>query len=203
MISGYDETVGVLAGNELRLLCSTKYTYPKAMLSWYRDGILASKTYETVDSMKTAESFYRIPKIMPSDNKAVLRCDAINQAIDEPLSTNITLNVMYGPEKLNMNGVFEVEEGKQISVLCSTEPANPSPKIRFSFNGIDFEPTTLTSAPTAATVAVGAYVVNATFAYTVQKEHNNKEIRCLAENKLANVQQIVSKQIRVLCKFKI
>ena len=200
MISGYDESVGVLAGSELRLLCSAKYTFPSAMLSWYRDGKLASKTYDTVDSIKTAESFYRVAKITPADNKAVLRCDAINQAIDEPLASNITLNVLYGPEKLNMSGVFEVEEGKQISVLCSTEPANPSPRIRFSFNGIDFEPATLTSAPTVATVAVGAFVVNATFAYTVTKEHNNKEIRCLAENKLANVQQIVSKQIRVLCK---
>lgn len=197
IISGYDDTIGVLAGTELGLMCSSKYTFPSAMLSWYRDGKLISKNYDTIESSKTTESFYRIGKVAPSDNKAILKCSAINQALDDPLSVNVTLNVLYGPEKINMTGQFEAEEGKQISAFCFTEPSNPTPSLKFSINGLDFEPTTLTSGPIAS---LGAFAVNATFVYTVGKEHNNKEIKCIADNRAANIQQVITKQIKVLCK---
>lgn len=169
------------------------------MLSWYRDGKLVSKNYDTIQSSKTTESLYRIGKVAPSDNKAFFKCNAINQAMDEPSVVNTTLNVWYGPEKLTMNGVFEVEVGKSISATCFSDAANPSPRLRFSFDGLDYEPSTLASTPTPASVAIGAYVVNGTYYQIVRKEHNNKELKCYAENKPANVQQIVTKQIKVLC----
>ena len=170
------------------------------MLSWYRDGKLAVKNYDTIEPLKRTESIYRIGKLLPSDNKALLRCDAINQAMDEPYSTSVMLNVLYGPAKLTMTGVFEVEAGKDISAVCFSDAANPSPKLRFSFDGRDYEPTAFSSQPTDDKVAVGAFTVNGTFSYTVRQEHNNKELKCYAENKAANVQQILTQQIKVLCK---
>ena len=123
--------------------------------------------------------------------------------MDEPYSTDVVLNVLYGPEKLTMNGIFETEIGKQISATCFSDAANPSPRLRFNFDGLDYEPYTFASSPTAATVANGAFIVNGTFFQTVRQEHNNKELKCYAENKAANVQQIVTKQIKVYCeKFK-
>lgn len=168
------------------------------MLSWYRDGKLISKNYDTIESTKTTESIYKIGKVTPKDNKAIFKCDAINQAMDDPYSTSVTLNVMYGPSELTMKGVFEVEAGKQISAVCHSDAANPSPKLRFSFDGHDYEPSSFSSQPTDAKVAVGAYTVNGTFFQTVQQEHNDKELKCYAENKIANVQQIVTKTIKVL-----
>ena len=193
--------MGVIAGSELRLVCSSSHTYPPAMLSWYRDGKLVSKNYDTIESSKTSESLYRIGKVSQTDNKAFFKCNAINQAMDEPYITNTTLNVLYGPDKLTMNGVFEVEVGKSINAVCFSDAANPSPRLRFSFDGLDYEPNTFASTPTAAAVAIGAYVVNGTFSQIVRQEHNNKELKCYAENKAANVQQIVTKQIKVLCKL--
>ena len=119
--------------------------------------------------------------------------------MDEPFSTNTTINVLYGPEKLTMNGMFEVEVGKLINAICFSDSANPSPKLRFSFDGLDYEPNTFASTPTASSVAIGSYIVNGTFNLMVRQEHNNKELKCYAENKAANVQHIVSKQIKVLC----
>ena len=171
------------------------------MLSWYRDGKLVSKNYDTIESSKTTESLYRIGKVSPTDNKAFFKCNAINQAMDEPYSINTTLNVLYGPDKLTMNGVFEVEVGKSINAVCFSDAANPSPNLRFSFDGLDYKPETSASTPTAAAVAIGAYIVNGTFTKIVGQEHNNKELTCYAENKAANVQQIVTKQIKVLCMF--
>ncbi len=88
--------------------------------------------------------------------------------------------------------------GQQISATCFSDAANPAPALRFSFDGHDLEPATFSSTPTDAKVAVGAYTVNATFAKTVQHSDNNKELKCYAENKLANVQQIVTQLIKVL-----
>lgn len=168
------------------------------MLSWYRDGKLISKNYDTIESMKTTESVYRIGKVTPGDNKALFQCDSINQAMDNPYSSSIKLNVLYGPTKLTMTGVFEVEAGKEISAKCFSDAANPSPKLRFSFNGHDYEPNSFSSKPTDAKVAIGAYTVNGTFVKTVTQSDNNKELKCYAENKLANVQQIVTQMIKVL-----
>ena len=78
------------------------------MLSWHRDGKLISKNYDTLDSEKKTESVYTIGKVMPGDNKALFQCDSINQAMDAPHSTALTLNVLYGPTKLTMTGAFEV-----------------------------------------------------------------------------------------------
>ena len=200
-ITGYDSSIGVVAGSELRLICASKHTYPSAQLSWFRDGKLVSKNYDTIESIKTTESLYRIAKVAPSDNRAALKCNSINQAMDEPYSTNVTLNVLYGPDKLTMNGVFEVEVGKTISAVCFGDPANPSPRLRFNFDGIDYEPNSFASTPTPAAVAIGAFVVNGTFSQIVRQEHNNKELKCYVENKAANIQQIVTKQIKVLCKL--
>ena len=170
------------------------------MLSWYRGDALISKNYDTIELEKRTESIYTIVKVSPKDNKAFFKCAAINQAMDDPISSNATLNVLYGPDKLNMSGVFEVEVGKTISAVCTTEPANPSPKLIFNFGGVDFEPSSLASTPTVDAVAVGAFIVNGSFSHVVNKEHNNKELKCIVENKPANIQQIVTNVIKVLCK---
>ena len=78
------------------------------MLSWHRDTLLTSQNYDTIDSLKLTESVYRIVKVTAGDNGAIFKCSAINQAMNEPLSTGLTLNVLYGPSKLTMDGVFEV-----------------------------------------------------------------------------------------------
>jgi hypothetical protein len=202
-ITGYDPTIGIIAGSELKLNCSAKYSYPSPMLSWYRGDALISKNYDTIEFEKRTESIYRIEKVTAKDNKAFFKCEAINQAMDQPISTNTTLNVLFGPEKLNMTGVFEVEVGKTISSICSTGPANPSPKLIFNFGGIDYEPSSLASTPTANDVAVGAFVVNGAFSHIVNKDHNNKELKCIVENKPANIQQIVTNLIKVLCNWNI
>jgi hypothetical protein len=202
IIKGYDsEEEGIVAGSELNLRCESSHSYPPAQLSWYRDGKLVSRNYETIEATKTSESVFKIAKVLPADNKIVYKCNSMNQAMDEPLSSNVTLNVLYGPEKLTMNGEFEVEAGKQISAVCFSEPANPSPTLRFNFGGVDYEPSAFASTPTAASVATGAFIVNGTFSHTVKQDDNNKELKCYVENKAANVQQIVTKQIKVLCKF--
>ncbi len=197
-ISGYDNSTGIIAGSDLKLVCASHYTYPSAMLSWHRDSALVSNNYDTIHSLRLTESTYRLAKVTPADNRAVLRCDALNPALDAPLSTGLVLNVLYGPTTLTMEGTFEVEAGQQISATCFSDAANPSPRLRYSFDGHDYEPSAFSSNPTDAKVAVAAYTVNGTFVQTVRQEHNNKELKCYAENKLANVQQIVTKVVTVL-----
>lgn len=173
------------------------------MLTWYRDGKVISKNYDTIDASKTTEAIYRIASVSPGDNKALFRCEAFNQAIDEPLtSSNVTLNVWFGPEKLTLDGAFEIEAGKALAATCFTDASNPAPALRFNFDGIDFEPTSLTSNPIVSNPTNGAFQVNATFLLaSVKQEHNNKELKCYAENKQANIKQIVTKQIKVLCTY--
>ena len=200
-IVGYSNSSGIVAGSELRLVCTSTYTYPQASLAWYRDDKLVSRAYSTIESNKTTEAVYKVARVSARDNRATLRCDAMNQAMDEPYSSQLTLDVLYGPEAIQMDGVFEVEVNKSISAVCHTQPANPAPRLKFFFDGSEHEPATFASTAASATDAAGAFIANATFSHVVRKEHNNKELKCFAENKAANVQQIVTRQIKVLCKF--
>lgn len=200
MISGYDSEAGVVAGSDLSMICSSQYTYPPAMLSWYRDNRVISKNYDTIEELKKTEAIYRIPKVSPGDNKALMRCDAYNQAVDAPLSSpGVTLNVWFGPEKLTISGNFEVEVNKSMQVHCSTDATNPASTVRFHFNDIDYEPTSIRAQ--WVNHNRGSTIMHATFTYpAIKHEHHNKEVKCYAENKYTNLKQIQTKQIKVLCK---
>lgn len=200
MISQYDEITGVAIGTDLSLVCSSKYTYPSAMITWYRDNKVISKNYDTLEATSTTEAIYRIPKVTTADNKALLRCEAYNQAVDEPLSSpNVTLNVWFGPERLVIGGNFEVLVDKPLQVQCNAELSNPMPTVRFNFDDIDYEPTTIKTGYTGN--YRGAHVLNAWFTIpALKREHHNKEIKCYTENKLANVKLIQTKQVKVFCK---
>jgi nephron len=181
------------------MVCSSKHTYPPAMISWERDGNFVHSSYDTDETNKISSSMLRIEDVKPEDNLAKLRCNSINQAMDEPLTNDITLNVLYGPDKLIMNGTFEVELGAKIDAFCLTDAANPSPRLRYHFDGFYYEPNTFTSKPIFdKNVSLGAFIVNGTFTQTAIKEFNNKELKCIAENRPAKVQQIVTQIIKVI-----
>ncbi len=150
-------------------------------------------SYDTVASKTESEYKFRVE---PSDNQAVLKCEATNQALETPLSSEIKLNVLFGPTNVDMTGVFEAKIGENINAVCSSDSANPAPKIRFTFDGFDYEPTTQSIDLSTS----NGYALNASFIRPVQREHNGKEIKCIIINQAAKIERVISKYVKVLCK---
>ena len=169
----------------------SEHRYPPAKLTWYKNNALVSTSYDTIES-KT-EALLQV-KVEPTDNKVVYRCDAINQAIDSPLSTNIALNVLYGPTNVILNGVFEAKAGENITASCASDTSNPESRLSFIFDGAEYQP--LMQIKTNGTN--GGTLLNSTFAFTVNREHNGKEFKCFVENRVAGIQKSVAKSVSVL-----
>lgn len=177
----------------MNLVCTSQHRYPPARLTWYRDKKLLKTSYDTIDSKTESEVKF---KVDASDNQMIYKCDAINQAIDQPLTSEVKLNVLFGPTNILLTGQFEAKLNEQIIAICTSDSSNPVPKISFIFDNIPYEPYQQTS---SASVNFGT-IVNATFIRNVTREDNDKEVRCLVENKAANIQKTISKSIKVLCK---
>ncbi len=122
------------------------------------------------------------------------KCDAINQAIDQPLSSEIKLSVLFGPTNLVLNGIFEAKNNEIISASCTSDASNPAPKLMFIFDGVEYEPLT------QSVITTTGSIINATFSKNISREHNGKELKCSVDNKAASIQKTVSKTISVLCK---
>lgn len=191
LITGYDISHGILVGSYLTLTCSSTYTYPPAKLTWFKDKTQLTTNYETIDSR--TESKY-IFKTELNDNQALFRCDSINQALDLPLSSEIKLNVLFGPTKIDMSGNFEVKIGEEIKATCQSDSSNPASKIHFTFDGINYLP--LQPQVNLPSTNYG-FNSTATFSKIVNREHNGKELKCLIENTASRVQKEIVKQIKV------
>lgn len=152
-----------------------------------------STNYDTIESRTEADLKV---KIEPADNQAIFRCNAINAAIEQPLTSFVAIKVLYGPTNVILNGQFEAKVNENISASCASDASNPKSRLIFIFAGMEYAPDTIisTNSPNAGTM------LNATISIKVDASHNGKEIKCLVENKDAGIQKIISKTVNVICK---
>ena len=183
----------MIAGAFLKLVCSSQYRYPPAKLTWYRNTTLVSTSYDTIESKTEADLQF---KVEATDNNAIFRCNSINEAIDQPLSSSVSLRVLYGPTNVILNGQFEAKINENITVSCASDASNPKSRLVFTFAGVEYQPDTIVSTNTSN----GGIMLNATFSRKVDASHNDKEIQCFVENKDAGIKKTITKQVKVFCK---
>ncbi len=184
----------MIVGTDLKLVCSSQYRYPPPKLTWFRNTALVSTNYDTLESKTESDLRFRVE---PTDNNALFRCESKNEAIDQPLSTSISLKVLYGPTNVILNGQFEAKINENITVLCASDSSNPASTLTFIFAGVQYQPDAIiTTNGTNAGV-----MLNATFSRRVDASHNDKEIQCLVENTGAGIKKTITKTVKVFCKY--
>ncbi|CAI9723007.1 kin of IRRE 1 isoform X1 [Octopus vulgaris] len=114
----------VILGKPTNITCLVKNGKPGAKITWYLAGKLMNrKLYSTEMFTKpnkrvdTKGNIMLIPKTEHSGK--LLECHAINEALQNPYVTRVTLNVQYPPDitmKINITG--KIRQGMNVQLAC-------------------------------------------------------------------------------------
>ncbi|XP_050723288.1 hemicentin-1-like isoform X2 [Eriocheir sinensis] len=143
-----DETLTVLAGQDLKLPCEVQ-GHPQPHVTWRKNG---EDVEETVN-LQPGPGYLLMNSVTPA-MAAVYTCTAHN-AVGEATKT-ITVNVNYAPaleEVAAQRPDTRVVEGEQLSLPCHAE-AHPAPSKAWTKDGTRLLPTPDLSISSAGTVEV-------------------------------------------------
>ncbi|XP_059824380.1 nephrin-like isoform X2 [Hypanus sabinus] len=141
-IKGYDGQP-VRAGTTLELTCISGGGNPLATLHWLKGDTVLSMIWETGMKKGPARSVLSYP-VTPGDNRVNLTCVASNQVTVEPLKTNVSLHVVYPPERVLLTGTPQATEGSEVSVSCQASASNPPARLQWWAIGMEFNVTEVT-----------------------------------------------------------
>ncbi|XP_038064880.1 nephrin-like [Patiria miniata] len=137
LISGYEEDEEVKAGNLLRLTCIAVGGNPLATLTWQKNGEELEGDYGTSGQLATNE----LPLILKqTDNKANYSCSASNQATPTPLVTQVSLDVLFPPERVFVTAEPpQSREGDRVLVKCRTASSSPASVLSWWRDGVPID----------------------------------------------------------------
>ncbi|XP_022110423.1 nephrin-like [Acanthaster planci] len=137
VISGYEEGREVKAGNLLRLTCIAVGGNPLATLTWQKNGQDLEGNYGTSGQLATND----LPIILEqTDNKANYSCSASNQATPTPLVTQVSLDVLFPPERVFVTAEPpQSREGDRVVVKCRTASSSPASQLSWWKDGVPVE----------------------------------------------------------------
>ncbi|XP_062894999.1 nephrin-like [Mobula hypostoma] len=141
-IKGYDGQP-VRAGTTLELTCISGGGNPWATLQWLKEDTVLSMIWETGTKKGPAKSVLSYPVTL-DDNRVTLSCVASNQVTVTPLSTNISLHVVFPPERVLITGTPQATEGSEVSVSCQASASNPPARLQWWAIGMEFNVTEAT-----------------------------------------------------------
>ncbi|XP_060744670.1 nephrin [Tachysurus vachellii] len=168
----------VNAGTHLRLVCLSYGGNPLATLHWSKNDEVLSTIWE-MDTVSRKASSTLLMEVKPADNKAVLRCESVNQVTRSPMAITRTLTVLFEPTNVELSGSSEAIEGTEVNMCCSTSSSNPPVHVRWwlgfkELNTTDIEVTEGEN---------GGMKTSSNLTHTVSREENGLLLTCEAFNK--------------------
>ncbi|XP_075165766.1 nephrin adhesion molecule sticks and stones isoform X1 [Haematobia irritans] len=131
-IEGYTQGETLRRGQQVELICRSRGGNPAAQLIWYKNGLQTKMAYKTIGRM--SENVYKFTA-EASDNKARLRCEAINVMSPAPLKAEVDLTVLFAPTHVSISGNSEARVGDVVPLTCTTAPSNPPAEIKWMVGG--------------------------------------------------------------------
>jgi len=186
LADGRDITTEIIGpfneGHELRLVCESGGGKPIPRVTWYNgSSVISGKTssIEEEDGTGTGRNEVRI-KLGRGDLGSQFTCQAENEAIEEPLSTSVQVDVNLRPYQTKVTGAEEPhEEGSVVTLFCRTWGARPAAVITW-FNG-----SRPFSEQPAAQVAIqndDTYETQSRISFVASRFENGESITCEANN---------------------
>ncbi|XP_048250924.1 hemicentin-1-like [Haliotis rufescens] len=168
------ESIHILDGSSLVLICETSKSFPTASVNWYRNGSQnvtsqSVQRQEGTSVKKKTISTLTYP-VTPVDNTGLFSCRASNSQ-SSVSSFNAKLNVVYSPSRptLNVSPSAGVLEERTVTLTCvSSNQGNPECIYRWKKNGVD------------------VLHQGSTWTFTSGRLDNGANITCLAENEYTN-----------------
>ena len=128
VIEGYNPNGYAEAGESLSLKCISSGGNPTANLKWFRGSELLTSDPQIVLGNAVTSDLVIVPK--PSDNQAVIKCTASNEATSVPLETSVILTVYFPPKYVNITfSPQSPKAGEMLRLTCTSGPSNPPASI--------------------------------------------------------------------------
>ncbi|XP_026790730.3 LOW QUALITY PROTEIN: nephrin [Pangasianodon hypophthalmus] len=185
-------TEEVKAGTYLRLVCLSYGGNPLATLHWTKNDEVLSTIWE-MDTVSRKASSTLVMGVKPEDNKAVLRCESVNQVSRSPMAITRTLSVLFEPSNVELSGSSEAIEGTEVNVCCSTSSSNPPVHIRWWLGSKELNTTVITITEGEN----GGMMTMSNLTHTVSREENGLLLTCEAFNKGTRFSRIQTKTLSV------
>ncbi|KAK3849999.1 hypothetical protein Pcinc_043269, partial [Petrolisthes cinctipes] len=137
-ISRYRAGQVVTAGQEVRLTCRATDGFPRPVLTWSRNpGPLSPSAIATATAATTAFTAASTLRFTATakDDGAEYVCSAVNDVLQQPLSTVVTLIVYYPPGEVHIRGPRRVGEGRPLNLTCDTSQSNPPAILLWKIQG--------------------------------------------------------------------
>ncbi|XP_060753669.1 nephrin [Neoarius graeffei] len=182
----------VNAGTLLRLVCLSYGGNPLATLHWTKNDEVLSTIWE-MDTISHKASSTLVMQVKPEDNKAVLRCESVNQVSRSPMAITRTLSVLFEPSNVELSGSSEAIEGTEVNVCCSTSSSNPPVHIRWWLGFKELKTTVITITEGEN----GGMMTTSNLTHTVSREENGLLLTCEAFNKGTRFSSIQTKTLTV------
>ncbi|MCJ8740330.1 hypothetical protein PDJAM_G00057640 [Pangasius djambal] len=182
----------VNAGTHLRLVCLSYGGNPLATLHWTKNDEVLSTIWE-MDTVSRKASSTLVMKVKPEDNKAVLRCESVNQVSRSPVAITRTLSILFEPSNVELSGSSEAIEGTEVNVCCSTSSSNPPVHIRWWLGSKELNTTVITITEGEN----GGMMTMSNLTHTVSREENGLLLTCEAFNKGTRFSSIQTKTLSV------
>jgi len=171
-------------GYELRLTCESGGGKPIPRVTWYNgSNVISGKvsSFEEEDGTGTGRNEVRI-KLSRGDLGSQFTCQAENEAIDQPLSTSVQVDVNLRPYRTDVVGAGRaVEEGTPLSLMCRTWGARPAAVITW-FNGS--RPFSEQPAGQVALQDDNTYETQSRISFVASRFENGESITCEANNQV-------------------
>lgn len=133
LINGYTEGTIVRTNDELTLDCSSRGGNPLAEVYWYKNGQRMDYSYITDGT--SARNILPLT-VGYGDNNAVFRCEVTSIVLDEPMTAQITLTVLFAPAYVNITGHENmVRSGDSLTLTCTSGNSNPAAFITWWHGG--------------------------------------------------------------------
>lgn len=171
-------------GTEVVLVCESGGGKPIPQVSWYNgEQPLAGKasSFEDADRTGTGRSEVRLT-VGRNDLSARLECRSTNEAVADPLSATVQLDVNLRPFATEITGAeTPVEEGSAVSLLCRTNGSRPAAVLTW-YNGSN--PFSVQPTGQVALQDDDTYETQSRLSFIATRFEHNEKIFCEANNEV-------------------
>jgi len=124
------ETAGpYLPGATPRLQCLASGGNPLPEVTWWKEGRLVDSSYETTFT-KVVQNIFEVGPLQREDLGTVLTCQANNNNISLPISTRVTLDMVFPPTDVSITSIGQpLSAGTQYEVICEAAGSRPEPTL--------------------------------------------------------------------------
>nr|QRF78293.1 Nephrin [Halicryptus spinulosus] len=196
-ISGYTSGDIIRKGDRVLLICVSYDGNPLASLRWKKNGVPIDLSFFTLDRERLAKNPHNFTA-QPSDNNAVMRCEAHNSYMGRrgipPLFTEVRLKVRFHPETVKIIGKDDVSEGNAVNLTCVSSNSNPPAAISWIADGHKVRQ----QSDTQEESTDGGYITKSMITLTVAEKRKNVVVYCQAVNSALGKSTMTTKTLTVL-----